>query len=113
VTSLSTPFLHNDGPPLTVALMDNGGWWCQSDDAIIISVRVVPGGRRSEVVGTSEDRLRIRVAARPVEGKANVELVRFIAELSGVRRSAVSITAGDHSRNKTLRIAGIARPPRL
>jgi hypothetical protein len=55
----------------------------------------------------------VRVAARAVEGKANAELVRFLAELFGVRRSAITIARGERSRDKTVHVAGIDAPPDL
>jgi len=86
-------------------------WWASSEDGIDVFVRAVPGAATSMVMDASGDRLRIRVAARAVEGKANHELCRFLASACDVRRSAVSITRGERSRDKTIRIAGIAAPP--
>lgn len=71
-------------------------------DGVVVLVHVVPGGSRSQVVGLHGDALRIKVAAPAVEGKANAALVRFVAELAGVRPGAVEIIAGDHSRAKRL-----------
>ena len=87
------------------------GWWTPKGDGITVAVRVMPGARRSEVVDAAGERLRIKVAAPAVEGKANIEVVRFLAEVFGVRRSAVSILRGEHSRDKTVRVVGIDHPP--
>ena len=57
------------------------------------------------------DHVRIRLAARPVDGQANAELVAFVADLSGVRKSAVSLRRGERSRLKTVDIVGIDAPP--
>jgi uncharacterized protein (TIGR00251 family) len=86
-------------------------WWQPAEHSITITLRVTPGGRRSELIERAPDRLRVRVGARAVDGKANVELERFIAELFHVRRSAVSLLRGERSRDKTLRIDGIVTPP--
>jgi hypothetical protein len=59
------------------------------------------------VAGRHGDALKIRVAAPPMDGAANAELIRFLAERLSVPRSAVTITAGHTSRRKTVRIAGI------
>jgi hypothetical protein len=91
--------------------VDSGSWWSPGEGGIIVSVRVTAGARRSEVIEASGERLRVRIAAPAVEGKANVELQRFIATLFGVRRSAVSLARGDRSREKTLWVAGISEPP--
>jgi hypothetical protein len=87
-------------------------WWTPGEHAITVSLRVTPGGRRSELIEITPDRLRVRVGARAVEGKANAELERFVAELFHVRRSAVSLLSGARSRDKQVRIDGIVAPPR-
>ena len=74
-------------------------------------LRVTPGTRRNEVIDAASDRLRVRIAARAVDGKANKELQSFIGELFGVRRSAVTLLRGERSRDKTLWIEGIDEPP--
>ncbi len=78
-----------------------------------IAVRVMPNARRSEVVGWEAapsdlpgfDRmLRVRLAAPPAEGKANDELVRFLARESGVARGDVRIVRGASSRLKVVEV---------
>ncbi|HZJ26862.1 MAG TPA: DUF167 domain-containing protein [Acidimicrobiia bacterium] len=91
--------------------MGERSWWAEDDGGIQVSVRVTTGARRSELMGAAGERLRVRVAARAVEGQANVELQRLVAKRFGVRRSAVSIVRGERSREKSLRIAGLTAPP--
>jgi uncharacterized protein (TIGR00251 family) len=91
--------------------VDSRSWWSAGDGGINLSLRVTAGARRSEVIGASGDRLRVRIATPAIEGKANAELRRMIASLFGVRRSAVSLVRGDRSREKTLWVAGISKPP--
>jgi uncharacterized protein (TIGR00251 family) len=86
-------------------------WWRAEADGLVVSVRVTPGARRSEVVGISGGQLRIRIAAPPVEGKANLEARRFLAERFGVRRAAVSLLRGDRGRDKSFLITGLSEPP--
>lgn len=86
-------------------------WWSTQTDGLSIAVRVVPGARKSEIAGLMGDRLRIRLQAPAVEGKANVELQRFVAVVFGVRRSAVTILRGEHARDKTILIRGISEVP--
>jgi uncharacterized protein (TIGR00251 family) len=71
---------------------------------IIIRVFVQPRASRSEVVGLHGEppRLKIRVAARPVEGEANEEVLRFVAKSLGLPKSAVELTHGEASRQKDL-----------
>ena len=70
-------------------------------------VHVVPRARTTEVVGRHGDALKIRLAAAPMDGAANDELVRFLAEQLGVPRAAVTIAAGHTGRRKTVKITGI------
>jgi uncharacterized protein (TIGR00251 family) len=86
-------------------------WWSVGETGITIVVRVTPGARKSEVVDASQDALRIRISAAARDGKANAEVQRFLAELFGVRRSAVSIARGERSRDKIVEIAGLREPP--
>ena len=76
-------------------------------DEVRLAIWATPGGRRSEITGVADGRLRVRLAAAPIEGRANRELCRFLAETVGVPRSAVAVTAGASARRKTIRISGI------
>jgi len=80
-------------------------------DGVTVAVRVQPGARRSEVVDATGEQLRIRIAAPPVDGKANAEVRRFVAELFGVRASAVTLVRGERHRDKVVRITGVDVPP--
>lgn len=71
-----------------------------------LRVVVQPGARKTEVTGPHGDELKIRVAAPPREGKANKELVRFLAETLGVAKRDVTIVRGETSRHKVLRVGG-------
>jgi len=73
---------------------------------IIIHVRVVPRARRSGFAGTTGDALRVRLRAPPVDGAANAELIDVVAAALDVPRHAVSIVAGEHSRQKRVRVFG-------
>ena len=70
-------------------------------------MHVVPRASRTEVVGRHGDAIRIRLAAPPVDGAANDELVRFLVERLGAPRAAVSLKAGATGRRKTVAIAGL------
>jgi uncharacterized protein len=76
-------------------------------DGAILNLRVSPGARQTSIEGAyGEDALRLRVAAPPVEGKANAEAERYVAELLGVATSDVSVVRGASSRNKTILVRG-------
>lgn len=71
-----------------------------------LRIRATPNARRSEIIGWDEDPvvgpvLKVRVAAPPVEGKANEELRSFLAKHLGLPRSKVVMEKGDASRVKT------------
>ena len=87
------------------------GWWALREGGIEVTLRVIPGGRRSELVDVSAQALRIRVGAPARDGKANLAVVRLIADLFGVRPSAVAIVHGETLRDKVVAIRGIAEPP--
>lgn len=89
----------------------SGTWWKRTDDGIELTVRVVPGARRSEVADVAVAHLRVRVNAPAVEGKANAELCRFLADWCGVRTNAVDVVSGDRGRLKRVRVVGVYAPP--
>jgi uncharacterized protein (TIGR00251 family) len=72
--------------------------------AVTLSVQISPNASRSEVVGWIGDKLKIKIKAPAVEGKANAELLRFVAEKAGVRPNRVTILRGEISRAKVLQI---------
>lgn len=73
-----------------------------------IELKVVPGSRASKVVGPLGDRLKIKVAAAPEDGKANRAVCELLAEALGVSARAVSIIAGATSPEKTARVEGVS-----
>jgi uncharacterized protein (TIGR00251 family) len=86
-------------------------WWTVEDGGLVVALRVVPNARRSEVAGVADSRLRVRIAAPAVDGKANAEVQRFVAQLFGVRRGAVTLRRGERSRDKSVYVAGASEPP--
>lgn len=71
-------------------------------------MRVVPGASADAVVGVVEGELRVRVAARAVEGAANERLLRFLSrEWLRAPRSAVSLVRGERGRSKVVRVEGV------
>lgn len=80
----------------------------EEHEGCTFQVRVLPRGGRSEVVGLHGDALKIRLAAPPVEGKANHALRKFLAEQLGVSPAAVVILSGHTSRQKRVRAAGVS-----
>ena len=71
------------------------------------TVKVHPRARRSAVTGRLGDAWKLDLTAPPVEGKANQECVRFLAELMGVSRARVRVVTGLTSRTKVVEIEGV------
>ena len=71
------------------------------------TVKVHPRARRSAVAGRLGDAWKLDLTAPPVEGKANEECVRYLAELVGVPRARVRIVMGLTSRTKVVEIEGV------
>lgn len=83
--------------------------WVQQDASgdVLLWLHVQPGARKTEVVGLHGGALKIRLAAPPVDGKANACLVDFIAGRIGVPRVNVELVSGATSRRKRLRVSGV------
>ena len=81
---------------------------CDPDPAgTRLRVRVVPRARQSALVGVHGGALRVRVAAPPVEGKANAALAALLADALALRRRDVEVVAGARGRDKIVRIHGL------
>ena len=76
--------------------------------AFRIAVRVQPRASRTEVVGAHGDAIKIRVAAPPVDGAANKELIAFLSKRLGLSKSAVQIVKGAQGRDKLVEIEGLS-----
>ena len=72
-----------------------------------LALRIQPRAGRTEVVGPHGDALKIRLAAPPVDGEANEELIRFLAKTLGVAKRAVSIESGETGKKKRVRVMGV------
>lgn len=72
-----------------------------------LRIRAVPNAKRSECVGRHGDALRVKIAAPALDGRANEELIEFLAEALGVSRRDVVLVSGEKSRDKVVAVAGI------
>jgi len=73
----------------------------------LLTIKAVPNAPRSALVGWLGDALKIRLKSPPVDGKANAELCRFLAEALGLPRGAVTLATGAAAREKRVRIDGL------
>ena len=74
-----------------------------------LSVRVKPNASRNQVAGFKDGVLEVRIAAAPVEGKANEKLIEFLSDFLDIRKSDISIQRGSAGRHKLVVISGIDR----
>jgi uncharacterized protein len=84
------------------------GFITSTRDGAEINLRVSPGARSTSLVGAyGEDAIKLRVAAPPVEGRANAEAERYVAQLLGVTASDVCVVRGASGRNKAVLVRGV------
>lgn len=80
-------------------------WLRVGERCATLTLHIQPGAKKTEVAGLHGDALKIRLAAPPVDGKANAALVAFVAERLDVAKSAVTLKSGQTSRRKVLEVA--------
>jgi uncharacterized protein (TIGR00251 family) len=82
-------------------------WLHRRDDGSLeLEVLVQPRASRDEVVGVHDGRLKVRLAAPPVDGEANAALLGFVARALGLPRAQVTLVRGQTARRKTVRVTG-------
>jgi uncharacterized protein YggU (UPF0235/DUF167 family) len=80
-------------------------WCCQVANGIRMAVLIMPNAKKSEISGLFDDSLKIRLQAQPIEGKANDALIRYIAGLLDIPKSAIAIAHGATGKRKILEIS--------
>ena len=80
-------------------------WLQVRREGLSLTLHIQPGAKKTEVAGPHGDALKIRLAAPPVDGKANAALIDFVAERLELAKSAVSLKSGQTSRRKVLEIS--------
>jgi uncharacterized protein (TIGR00251 family) len=78
------------------------------EGGIELLVRVIPRAKRTELAGTRDGHLLIRLAAPPVEGAANEALVEFLSRRLNCPRRAIHILSGHSSRTKRIKVQGLS-----
>jgi len=74
----------------------------------VLELLVQPRASRTRVAGEHDGRLKVQLAAPPVDGEANAALLEFLARSLGVKRSDVTLLAGEAGRRKRVRVAGLS-----
>ncbi|XP_067664845.1 UPF0235 protein C15orf40 homolog isoform X2 [Haliotis asinina] len=80
--------------------------WNSENNNVIVKVLAKPGAKYNGITDISPEGVGVQIAAPPMEGEANAELVKYMAKVLGVRKSDVSLDRGSKSRNKMLVITG-------
>ena len=83
-------------------------WARDEAGGVVLEILVQPRASRTKVVGEHDGRLKLQLAAPPVDGEANAALVEFLAGALKVRKAEIAIVRGDTGRRKTVRIAGVS-----
>ena len=86
-------------------------WYRRNADIITLTLHVQPGAKRSEIAGLHGEALKIRLAAPPVEGRANEALLKLIAKLFDVPLRQVELKQGGQSRHKVVAVTGSTIDP--
>jgi uncharacterized protein (TIGR00251 family) len=88
--------------------------WCSAlPGGVRLSVQITPNAKKSEVIGVLDDALKLKLQAQPIEGKANDALVKFLAKVLGVPRSAVTITHGQTNKRKLIEVVSATLTPEV
>jgi len=80
----------------------------EREGSVTIRLRVQPRAPRTEITGEHAGAIKLKVAAPPVDGRANEECRRFLAKLLKVSATSVEIISGDSSRDKVIRVSNIS-----
>lgn len=81
----------------------------ETDEGILVAIRVVPRSYRPEVIGWKEEELWVRLTKPPVEGEANQELLRTLAKFTGLSLSSVKLVSGEKSLHKRVKFLGLEK----
>ncbi len=75
--------------------------------AYTVKIRAVPNASKTQVCGWHGDAVKVKLQAVPEGGRANEELIRFLAEALGLPRRAITLVTGDTSRDKRISVEGV------
>lgn len=86
-------------------------WFRYKDDVLTLTLHVQPGAKRCEIVGLHGDALKVKLAAPPIEGRANDALLKFLAGIFSVPLRNIELYQGGQSRHKVVAITGSTVDP--
>jgi uncharacterized protein len=85
----------------------NPAWLREEGGAVTLELLIQPRASRTRVAGEHDGRLKVQLAAPPVDGEANAALVEFLADALRVKKAAVEVLRGETGRRKTVRVTGV------
>jgi uncharacterized protein (TIGR00251 family) len=81
-----------------------------NQESASLEIKVVIGAKRNEICEFLADgSLKLKIRSKPIEGRANQELIEFLSNETQIPRSDITIVRGNHSRHKVLRFNGISQ----
>ena len=84
-------------------------WLESKDGGFIISLYIQPGASRTELIGVHNEQIKIKIAAPPVDGAANEELLQFLKKKLKIPKRDITLVSGESSRSKRVHVAGVDR----
>lgn len=78
--------------------------------SVTITVHAKPGAKLSAVTGVSVEAVGVAIAAPPTDGEANAELIRFLSEVLGLKKSQITLDKGSRSRDKVIKLDSLLTP---
>ena len=88
--------------------MASTSWARDEKGGAVLELLIQPRASRTRAVGEHDGRLKVQLAAPPVDGEANRALIEFLAGTLGVRKADVTLLRGETGRRKTVRVAGVS-----
>ena len=82
-------------------------WLHVKGDGVLLTLHIQPGAKKTEVVGLHGDALKLRLAAPPVDGKANDALIAFLAARLDIPKSRLELVSGQTSRRKCVAVSDV------
>lgn len=80
-------------------------------NTLVLRCVIQPKASCDEIIGVQDERLKIRITAPPVDGKANAHLIRYLSDVLDIPRSRIELANGDTGKRKTLHITGVTDLP--
>ena len=85
--------------------MGSDCFYREIDNLVEITLKVIPNAKKTEAVGVENGALKLRLAALPIEGRANNELISFFSKSFKISKSDIEILSGELGRSKRIRVA--------